>query len=218
MSYPAISLATATAGRHRRPQKRLQTPRQPPVYPNSSPEHRACNSLTPLPLSSRLPSVSIGGFGIRRILGLMSFMVWAWPDRVNRNWRPVGRVPVLGLQVPEARLSRECPTCGPGRWSSGAGPLSELVVSVQGPSLPQPLRPPRVTRWASPGDGVRTWEVYAVEFISRMRGWWVSRASSAPVNLPTPKRPSLLRTGERIGGIRSFLPGFTCSRRRIPTR
>ena len=47
VSYPAISLATATAGRHRCPQKRLQTAHQPPVYPNSSPDHRACNSLTP---------------------------------------------------------------------------------------------------------------------------------------------------------------------------
>ena len=46
MSYPAISLSTATVGRHRCPQKRLQTARQPPVYPNSSPDHRACNSLT----------------------------------------------------------------------------------------------------------------------------------------------------------------------------
>ena len=36
------------ADRHWRPQKRLLTERQPPVYPNSSPEHRACNSLTPL--------------------------------------------------------------------------------------------------------------------------------------------------------------------------
>ena len=60
VSYPAISLATATVGRHRRPQKRLQTARQPPVYPNSSPDHRACNSLTPLPLSSRRPSVDSG--------------------------------------------------------------------------------------------------------------------------------------------------------------
>ena len=47
MSYPAIWLATATVGRHRCPQKRLQTARQPPVYPNSSPDHHACNSLTP---------------------------------------------------------------------------------------------------------------------------------------------------------------------------
>ena len=60
MSYPAISFTTATAGRHWRPQKRLQTPRQPPVYPNSSPDHRPCNSLTPLPLSSRRPSVDSG--------------------------------------------------------------------------------------------------------------------------------------------------------------
>ena len=29
------------------PPKRQQTARQPPVYPNSSPDHRACNSLTP---------------------------------------------------------------------------------------------------------------------------------------------------------------------------
>ena len=68
MSYPAISLATATVSRHRRPQKRLQTARQPPVYPNSSPDHRACNSLTPLPLSSRRPSLSIGGFGLNRLI------------------------------------------------------------------------------------------------------------------------------------------------------
>ena len=47
VSYPAISLATATADRHRCPQKRLQTARKPPAYPNSSPDHRACNSLTP---------------------------------------------------------------------------------------------------------------------------------------------------------------------------
>ena len=39
--YPAISLATATVGRHRCPPNRLQTARQPPVYPNSSPDHRA---------------------------------------------------------------------------------------------------------------------------------------------------------------------------------
>ena len=47
LDYPAISLATATVGCHRCPQKRLQTARQPPVYTNSSPDHRACNSLTP---------------------------------------------------------------------------------------------------------------------------------------------------------------------------
>ena len=68
MSYPAISLTTAIAGRHRRPQKRLQTPRQPPVYPNSIPDYRACNSLTPPPLSSRCLSVSTGGFGLKHVL------------------------------------------------------------------------------------------------------------------------------------------------------
>ena len=47
------------------PPKAPATARQPPVYPNSSPDHRACNSLPPLPLSSRPPSGPIGGFGLR---------------------------------------------------------------------------------------------------------------------------------------------------------
>ena len=66
MSYPAISLATATVGRHRCPQKRLQTARQPPVYPNSSPDHRACNSLTPFRCPHAVhpcPSVDSGLYG-----------------------------------------------------------------------------------------------------------------------------------------------------------
>ncbi len=46
--------------------------RQPPVYPNSSPDHRACNFLTPLPLSSRRPSVSTGGFGLTLTLSSLA--------------------------------------------------------------------------------------------------------------------------------------------------
>ena len=56
----AISLATATVGRHRCPQKRLQTAPQPRLRSNSSPESRLVPH--PLPLSSRRPSLSIGGF------------------------------------------------------------------------------------------------------------------------------------------------------------
>ena len=35
------------ADRHRRPQDRLQAARRSPAYPNTSPDNRACNSLTP---------------------------------------------------------------------------------------------------------------------------------------------------------------------------
>ena len=35
---------------------------RPFIFPNSSPDHRVCNFLTPLPVSSRRPSLSIGGF------------------------------------------------------------------------------------------------------------------------------------------------------------
>ena len=88
MSYPAISLTTATVVRHRCPQKRLQTARQPPVYPNSSPDHRACNSLTPLPLSSRRPSVSIGGFGVRetRVANLYQLGQGGRLSSLTLNW------------------------------------------------------------------------------------------------------------------------------------
>ena len=63
---PAISLTTASVGRQRCPRKRLQIALQLPVCPNSSPDHRACNSLTHLPLSSRRIYVYTGGFGLRQ--------------------------------------------------------------------------------------------------------------------------------------------------------
>ena len=45
--------------------RRLKTGRRPPIYPKT-PGHLPCSSLThPLPLPSRRPSVSFGGFGIR---------------------------------------------------------------------------------------------------------------------------------------------------------
>ena len=79
MSYPAISLATATVGRHRCPQKRLQTARQPPVYPNSSPDHRACNSLTPFRCPHPVRPCPSVDSGLRRrsafpILGLLAVL------------------------------------------------------------------------------------------------------------------------------------------------
>ena len=52
--------------------RRLKTLRRPPIYPKT-PGRLPCSSLThPLPLSSRRPSVSFGGFGIRnlKLLGL----------------------------------------------------------------------------------------------------------------------------------------------------
>ena len=104
MSYPAISLATATVGRHRCPQKRLQTARQPPVYPNSSPDHRACNSLTPFRCPHAVhpcPSVDSGLHG-RQLAGkpanptlitlsslldmsVITLVVLFWPDPEQRG-------------------------------------------------------------------------------------------------------------------------------------
>ena len=42
----------------------MKTVRRPP-YPKWNPGYFPCSSLTPLPISSRRPSVSFGGFGLR---------------------------------------------------------------------------------------------------------------------------------------------------------
>ena len=43
----------------------MKTVRRPP-YPKWNPGYFPCSSLTPLPLSSRRPSVSFGGFGLKK--------------------------------------------------------------------------------------------------------------------------------------------------------
>ena len=45
--------------------RRLKTVRRPPIYPKT-PGHLPYSLTHPLPLSSRRPSVSFGGFGLRR--------------------------------------------------------------------------------------------------------------------------------------------------------
>ena len=45
----------------------MKTVRRPP-YPKWNPGYFPCSSLTPLPLSSRRPSVSFGGFGLNTVL------------------------------------------------------------------------------------------------------------------------------------------------------
>ena len=50
----------------------MKTVRRPP-YPKWNPGYFPCSSLTPLPLSSRRPSVSFGGFGLRLELEVGTF-------------------------------------------------------------------------------------------------------------------------------------------------
>ena len=59
--------------------RRLKTVRRPPIYPKT-PGHLPCSSLThPLPLPSRRPSVSFGGFGLKLgvFVGLLIFLMVA---------------------------------------------------------------------------------------------------------------------------------------------
>ena len=61
--------------------RRLKTLRRPPIYPKT-PGHLPCSSLThPLPLSSRRPSVSFGGFGVTTGMRNASIDVEAASDR-----------------------------------------------------------------------------------------------------------------------------------------
>ena len=59
----AIPRIAAPADGHRGPCAAMKTVRRPP-YPKWNPCYFPCSSLTPLPLSSRRPSVSFGGFGL----------------------------------------------------------------------------------------------------------------------------------------------------------
>ena len=67
VSYPAISLTKAIAGRHRRPPKRLQTAANPPSTRIRARTIAFVISSHPLPVFSRPQSVSIGGFGLSGI-------------------------------------------------------------------------------------------------------------------------------------------------------
>ena len=50
---PPSPSPAATVGRHTVPPKAPADRRQPPIYPNSSPDRRVCNFLTPLQCRSR---------------------------------------------------------------------------------------------------------------------------------------------------------------------
>ena len=67
--------------------RRLKTVRRPPIYPKT-PGHLPCSSLThPLPLSSRRPSVSFGGFGLSSNINTAKFRTtWEDPPNLDVNW------------------------------------------------------------------------------------------------------------------------------------
>ena len=58
----------------------MKTVRRPP-YPKWNPGYFPCSSLTPLPLSSRRPSVSFGGFGLSLVRYLRLSFGW---DRMRQ--------------------------------------------------------------------------------------------------------------------------------------
>ena len=85
--------------------RRLKTVRRPPIYPKT-PGHLPCSSLThPLPLSSRRPSVSFGGFGFSE----------------NPS----------GVSTTREVESYEDPAAGPRSATEDSGKLDELAVRVE---------------------------------------------------------------------------------------
>ena len=74
----------------------MKTVRRPP-YPKWNPGYFPCSSLTPLPLSSRRPSVSFGGFGFRKILAEPDPEIALFDERMfTKNLAPHKR-PVSAL-------------------------------------------------------------------------------------------------------------------------
>ena len=83
--------------------RRLKTLRRPPIYPKT-PGHLPCSSLThPLPLSSRRPSVSFGGFGLKQAwffpIGVLASLSVATAiyGPLSSDSEPIGFVIVLTL-------------------------------------------------------------------------------------------------------------------------
>ena len=78
--------------------RRLKTVRRPPIYPKS-PGHLPCSSLShPLPLPSRPPSVSFGGFGL--ILPLVVLVSYAMGQPAGLIFTPMELIAfALGLML-----------------------------------------------------------------------------------------------------------------------
>ena len=116
---------------------RLKTVRRPPIYPKT-PGHLPCSSLThPLPLSSRRPSVSFGGFGFKLARGA----VWLWRNalimtRVQLVWLAIStRLATLAnsqfvLSLKASRIGMLL-TGGAARamWLAIAGPIGLAVAA-----------------------------------------------------------------------------------------
>ena len=68
------------ADRHRRPQERLQAARRSPAYPNTSPDNRACNSLTPFRCPHAVHLYESVDSGLVVALEASVFRGWAGPD------------------------------------------------------------------------------------------------------------------------------------------
>ena len=79
--------------------RRLKTVRRPPIYPKS-PGHLPCSSLThPLPLPSRRPSVSFGGFGLKLGVASSSTRVWVEGHLAERGLLALFHIVVTGDDV-----------------------------------------------------------------------------------------------------------------------
>ena len=104
----------------------MKTVRRPP-YPKWNPGYFPCSSLTPLPLSSRRPSVSFGGFGLNDLPLLAA--------RLGRPWRVlrsagagsgdpvgIGVRPLIKLGGPRVLFARAVVPCA-------------LAVAATAPSL-----------------------------------------------------------------------------------
>ena len=79
--------------------RRLKTVRRPPIYPKT-PGHLPCSSLThPLPLSSRRPSVSFGGFGLTRFREVTGWSKDLRPELVVEAGCGAGRFTQIALET-----------------------------------------------------------------------------------------------------------------------
>ena len=106
----------------------MKTVRRPP-YPKWNPGYFPCSSLTPLPLSSRRPSVSFGGFGLRlrRLRRELEPVAWGRRLRLFKSMA-ASLFPAL---VPDLLTRRpSVPSWVNGEFARSIG-LKELIKSAR---------------------------------------------------------------------------------------
>ena len=174
----------------------MKTVRRPP-YPKWNPGYFPCSSLTSLPLSSRRPSVSFGGFGLSRRINAPGLARPADHTKVAVMIGPDirNKYPVRGRRGVAETLALACAFLA-GALIAGCGQGEQVEVPAARPAVAQPAGSPipRLTPTPYTPDPLRS---AAIEILvgARLATAIAGPATSTPTPSPSataspPSKPS----------------------------